>query len=240
MQLSRRRNCRKSVKTRATRERAAIVTREMEGATDIMATTTTKAATKGTRDIELKKMLEDRRRELLDEVQGKIRDGRRDSTKEREVLDQGESSEVDIQEEIEFALIQMKAETLNKIDVALRRLEEGTYGGVSSAATRSPKRASEPFRSRCGARIVKKLVRRPSSVSACRSVAAPQRSSSTWSTNTGARHGQGRHQRTGTNRSGHAQDRDGHAWLGPGRRQRPWRVRQYRVSPEIRHRLRTL
>ena len=77
---------------------------------------------------ELRRMLEDRRRELVYEVQGKIRDGRRDYTKEREVLDEGESSEVDIQEEIEFALIQMKAETLNKIDAALRRLEEGTYG----------------------------------------------------------------------------------------------------------------
>ena len=44
------------------------------------------------------------------------------------MLDQGESSEVDIQDEIGFALIQMKAETLHKIDVALRRLGEGTYG----------------------------------------------------------------------------------------------------------------
>ena len=94
-----------------------------------MATTTkTATAVKGNRYNELKKMLEDRRRELLNEVQGKIRDARSDSTKEREVLDQGESSEVDIQEDIEFALIQMKAETLTKIDAALRRLEEGTYG----------------------------------------------------------------------------------------------------------------
>jgi DnaK suppressor protein len=43
-------------------------------------------------------------------------------------MDQGETSEVDIQEDIEFALIQMKAETLNKINEALSRLEEGTYG----------------------------------------------------------------------------------------------------------------
>ena len=50
------------------------------------------------------------------EVHGKIRDARADGTKERDVLDQGESSEVDIQDEIEFALIQMKAETLKKID----------------------------------------------------------------------------------------------------------------------------
>ena len=94
-----------------------------------MATTTkTRTATKGSRYDELKKMLEDRRRELMNEVQGKIRDARAEGGKEREVLDQGESSEVDIQEDIEFALIQMKAETLNKIDAALRRLDEGTYG----------------------------------------------------------------------------------------------------------------
>ena len=94
-----------------------------------MATTTkTIAATNGSRDHELRKMLEDRRRELMHEVHGRIRDARTDITKERQVLDQGESSEVDIQEDIEFALIQMKAETLNKIDVALRRLNEDTYG----------------------------------------------------------------------------------------------------------------
>ena len=44
------------------------------------------------------------------------------------MLDEGESSEIDIQDDIGFALIQMKAETLNKIDTALRRLREGTYG----------------------------------------------------------------------------------------------------------------
>lgn len=94
-----------------------------------MATMTkTKAAAKSSRYNELKKMLEERRRELMNEVQGKMRDVRAEGGKERDVLDQGESSEVDIQEDIEFALIQMKAETLNKINEALRRLEEGSYG----------------------------------------------------------------------------------------------------------------
>ena len=93
-----------------------------------MATTTkTKGAAKN-RYNELKKMLEDRRRELLNEVQGRIRDVRLEGNKDRDVLDQGESSEVDIQEDIEFALIQMKSETLTKVDAALRRLEDGTYG----------------------------------------------------------------------------------------------------------------
>jgi len=90
--------------------------------------TKNKTAAKTSRYTELRKMLEDRRRELMHAVQGKMRDVRADGHRERDVLDQGESSEVDIQEDIEFALIQMKAETLNKIDAALRRLEEGTYG----------------------------------------------------------------------------------------------------------------
>lgn len=94
-----------------------------------MATTkSTKATSKTSRYKELKKMLEERRRELTSAVQGKMRDVRTDTGKDREVLDQGESSEVDIQEDIELALIQMKSETLNKINEALRRLDEGTYG----------------------------------------------------------------------------------------------------------------
>jgi RNA polymerase-binding transcription factor len=83
---------------------------------------------KGRRDDESRRMLEDRRRELLRDVQGRMREARTDVTKEREVLDQVESSDVDIQEDIEFALIQMKVETLKKIEAALRRLEEGAYG----------------------------------------------------------------------------------------------------------------
>jgi DnaK suppressor protein len=96
-----------------------------------MATTTKVAkatAGKTNRYNELRKMLENRRRELMTEVQGRIRDVRSSEGKDREVLDQGESSEVDIQEDIEFALIQMKSETLHKIEAALRRLEEDTYG----------------------------------------------------------------------------------------------------------------
>ena len=80
---------------------------------------------------ELKQMLVDRRRQIHAEVQGKMRNVREEGTwggKQNEVLDAVESSEADIQEEIEFALIQMKSETLNKIDAALRRLEENTYG----------------------------------------------------------------------------------------------------------------
>jgi len=79
---------------------------------------------------ELKSILEERRREIMSEVQGKIRDVRSESANSPTtgVLDAAETSEADIQDDIEFALIQMKAETLHKIEEALRRLEESTFG----------------------------------------------------------------------------------------------------------------
>jgi DnaK suppressor protein len=87
------------------------------------------AETQGrSRYLELKGMLETRRRELQAEVQGKMRDVRAEGGKLNEVLDAVESSEVDIQDEIEFALIQMKSETLNKVHDALVRLDQGDYG----------------------------------------------------------------------------------------------------------------
>jgi DnaK suppressor protein len=89
-----------------------------------------KQATQGTRYEDLKQILEDRRREIVSEVQGKIRDVRAEgsTSKANDVFDAGESSEADIQEDIEFALIQMKAETLQRINEALARLEDGKYG----------------------------------------------------------------------------------------------------------------
>jgi DnaK suppressor protein len=80
---------------------------------------------------ELKHMLDERRKEIQAEVKGKMRGVREEGTwggKLNEVLDAVESSEADIQEDLEFALIQMKSETLNKINDALHRLDQGDYG----------------------------------------------------------------------------------------------------------------
>ena len=79
---------------------------------------------------ELKSMLDERRGQLQAQVQGKMRDVREEGLhgKMTEVFDAVESSEADIQEDIEFALIQMKSETLNKISDALTRLDQGDYG----------------------------------------------------------------------------------------------------------------
>jgi DnaK suppressor protein len=77
---------------------------------------------------ELKRILEDRRREILTEVHEKMRDVRAVGSSGEGVLDDAETSEADIQDEIELALIQMKSETLQKIEEALSRLDEQTYG----------------------------------------------------------------------------------------------------------------
>ena len=103
---------------------------------------------------ELKQMLEDRQRELQTQVQGRMRDVREEGTwggKLNEVLDAVESSEADIQEEIEFALIQMKSETLNKINDALSRLDRGDYGNCFDCAEEIAEKRLRalPFAVRC-------------------------------------------------------------------------------------------
>ena len=120
-----------------------------------MRTTTGKQTnpTNNGRYSDLKRMLDERRREILSEVQGRIRDQREADAwgKVHEVLDAGESSEADIQEDIEFALIQMKAETLTKINEALGRLEEGTYGYCSECGgeVSEQRLRALPFAVRC-------------------------------------------------------------------------------------------
>src|SRR5688572_24017607 len=82
----------------------------------------------GSRYEELKQMLHGRRRTLVSDLQARMREARSDSRNEGAVLDTGESSEVDVQEAIDFALIEMKSETLTMIDTALRRLDDNAYG----------------------------------------------------------------------------------------------------------------
>ena len=88
------------------------------------------------------------------------------------MFDAGESSEADIQEDIEFALIQMKAETLQKINEALSRLEEGNYGYCFECGDEIAERGCARCRSRSGARIARRPARWPGSASASGSSAA--------------------------------------------------------------------
>ena len=73
----------------------------------------------------LKDMLESRR----GEIQDKLRTLRETLPNEiTNVRDAEEQSVHDFVQDVELALMEMKSETLQKIDDALRRLEEGTYG----------------------------------------------------------------------------------------------------------------
>ena len=132
---------------------------------------------------ELKQMLDGRRREIQAEVQGKMRDVREEGTwggKLNEVLDAVESSEADIQEDIEFALIQMKSETLNKINDALVRLEHGNYGYCFDCAEEIAQNDFMRYHSPFVARIARKRAKSPSSGSGSRPPGAvPARCSST-------------------------------------------------------------
>ena len=114
-------------------------------------TTRPNARAKATRYIELETMLKQRRLELLNEVKDRRRDARTGNAKDLAVLDEGESSEADTQEEIEFALIQMKAATLNKITTALDRLSDGSYGSCVECANDIPEARLRalPFAVRC-------------------------------------------------------------------------------------------
>ena len=101
---------------------------------------------------ELKNILESRRRELMAEVRSKMKHVRDENSEEAQgVLDAAESTEADIQDDIEFALIQMKTETLKKIEDALRRLEEDTYGNCFECGDEISERRLRalPFAVRC-------------------------------------------------------------------------------------------
>jgi DnaK suppressor protein len=118
-----------------------------------MAATNKKITMNTQRYSDLKQMLEDRKKEILGQLHEKIRDVRTEnvSGKVNTVLDPGESSEQGIQEDIEFALIQMKAETLNKINEALNRLDEGAYGNCFECGEEitHPRLRALPFAVRC-------------------------------------------------------------------------------------------
>jgi DnaK suppressor protein len=73
----------------------------------------------------LRRMLEERRTE----IQLKLREIREEiPSYQDEVRDSEEQSVTDFAQEMDFALMEMKAQTLIRIDEALQRVEQGTYG----------------------------------------------------------------------------------------------------------------
>ena len=78
---------------------------------------------------ELKRILEARRDVLVREVHGRLRGVRAEhEARPHAGADFGEVADTDMRDDIEFALLEMKSETLNKIQEALTRLARGRYG----------------------------------------------------------------------------------------------------------------
>ncbi len=83
----------------------------------------------------LRSMLEERRQEILE----KLRVIRETLPAQRlDVQDAEEQAVSDFAKDMEFALVQMKADTLGRIDEALRRLEARTYGECADCGAEIP------------------------------------------------------------------------------------------------------
>jgi DnaK suppressor protein len=122
----------------------------MTNKTTTSKTTTNKTnKTTDTRERDLRRILHDRQREIEGDVRTRIRDARTDRASE--VFDEVDHSDAAMQEEMDFALIQMKAETLARVDEALARLDAGSYGRCFECGGEiSEKRLRAlPFAGRC-------------------------------------------------------------------------------------------
>jgi DnaK suppressor protein len=75
----------------------------------------------------LRQLLEARRKQLTVEMQGMMRDVRAGRAEER-AADEQDVAESYQRSDVDLAVVQMKAETVARIDAALRRVEAGTYG----------------------------------------------------------------------------------------------------------------
>jgi DnaK suppressor protein len=98
-----------------------------------------------------RQILVERRRAMQDDVQSRIRHGRTETA--NDVRDDLEVSDADVQGDIELALLQMRAETLTRVDEALLRLDAGEYGScVECDGEISERRLRAlPFAVRCQA-----------------------------------------------------------------------------------------
>jgi DnaK suppressor protein len=101
---------------------------------------------------EIRRILTARRNELLNQIQSNLRDARAEASgQNRYRVESGETTEVHPEDELAFALLQLRGQVLNRIDEAMRQLDEGTYGycGECGDAIAAPRLRALPFAVRC-------------------------------------------------------------------------------------------
>jgi len=91
----------------------------------------------------------DTRRQVRNDVQERIRNGRSDRTST--VRDTADASDANFQQAIDVTLLQMRATMLSDIDDALGRMNAGRYGFCVGCADRIPQERLRalPFAVRC-------------------------------------------------------------------------------------------
>lgn len=101
---------------------------------------------------ELRQALRARRRVLVDQIHHQIRDVRSEATETcHQSNNPDEPSELESTGDVAFALIQLKSQVLDRINAALKRIDEGTYGNcIDCEGAISPVRLrAVPFATRC-------------------------------------------------------------------------------------------
>jgi DnaK suppressor protein len=104
------------------------------------------------RDAELKGVLERRRQELLRQIQRRARHVRATVCDHRPGVDsEGATSDPDLDDDVDLAVLQMGSEMLGRIDDALLRIEAGTFGYCVDCATEiaGARLRALPFAIRC-------------------------------------------------------------------------------------------
>jgi DnaK suppressor protein len=100
----------------------------------------------------VRRMLLERREQLQNEIQNRVRElrelgasGHRHPSELRDTVD------VEPEDDLVFALIQMKADMLEKVDEAVRRCDDGTYGycGDCGEVIGMSRLSAMPFAIRC-------------------------------------------------------------------------------------------
>jgi DnaK suppressor protein len=100
----------------------------------------------------VRQMLVERRRELLNEIQSRVRVVREvGSSKDHHSSPWADTVETEPEDDPEFALIQMKSEMLETVNEAVRRFDAGAYGYCVDCGEviTSPRLRAMPFAVRC-------------------------------------------------------------------------------------------
>jgi DnaK suppressor protein len=99
----------------------------------------------------IRRLLDERKRQLAAELSGLIRDVRQAGAADGRGADEQDLAQADVGCDIDLAVIQMKAETMARIDAALRRLDQGAHGDCVECGEKISleRLAALPFALRC-------------------------------------------------------------------------------------------